>query len=74
MEVIWRFQTGKAPFRNCPLTYLRWRYARSVRGGESSRDKLTAFLISLFLGGLGADWFYLSLGNPVYIIAGQIHL
>ena len=59
---------------------LKWKYVRvarsirSVRSGESSKDKLTAFLLSLFLGGLGADWFYLSLGNAVYIIAGQVHL
>ena len=27
------------------------------------RSKLTAFLLSLFVGGLGVDWFYLSLGS-----------
>jgi TM2 domain-containing membrane protein YozV len=38
------------------------------------KDKLTAFLLSLFLGKLGADWFYLSAGHPGYIIAGLIKL
>ena len=27
------------------------------------RPKLTAFLLSIFFGGLGVDWFYLSLGS-----------
>ena len=34
------------------------------------KTKLTAFLLSLFLGFFGVDWFYLSLANPFYIIAG----
>lgn len=45
----------------------------SVDGEECSyqqRSKLAAFLISLFVGGLGVDWFYLSIGNGCYICAG----
>jgi len=33
-------------------------------------DKLTAFLLSLFLGTVGADWFYLSNGDAGYVVAG----
>lgn len=38
------------------------------------RSKLAAFLISLFAGTLGADWFYLALGNGLYIFAGIVKL
>ncbi|CAF0871188.1 unnamed protein product [Rotaria sp. Silwood1] len=34
------------------------------------KSKLAAFLLSFFVGGLGADWFYLSVGNGGYIAAG----
>ena len=34
------------------------------------KSKLAAFLLSFCLGGLGADWFYLSVGNGGYIAAG----
>ena len=34
------------------------------------KSKLTAFLLSFFLGLLGADWFYLSQGSGAYICAG----
>ncbi|CAF0945865.1 unnamed protein product [Rotaria sp. Silwood1] len=36
--------------------------------------KLTAFLLSFFVGFFGVDWFYLSVSNPAYIIAGIIKL
>lgn len=36
--------------------------------------KLTAFLLSFFVGFFGIDWFYLSVGNAAYIIAGFIKL
>jgi TM2 domain-containing membrane protein YozV len=36
--------------------------------------KLTAFLLSFFLGFFGADWFYLSAGNGGYIAAGVFKL
>ncbi|CAF1165870.1 unnamed protein product [Adineta steineri] len=38
------------------------------------KSKLTAFLLSFFLGIFGVDWFYLSCGNFAYIIAGIIKL
>ena len=38
------------------------------------RSKLAAFLLSFFIGGLGADWFYLSVGNAGYIVAGVFKL
>jgi hypothetical protein len=38
------------------------------------KDKLTAFLISLLIGQLGADWFYLSQNNAGYIAAGFFKL
>ena len=41
---------------------------------EEKRSKLVAFLLSLFLGGFGVDWFYLSKGFLIYIIAGIIKL
>ncbi|CAF0798823.1 unnamed protein product [Adineta steineri] len=34
------------------------------------KSKLAAFLLSFFLGGFGADWFYLSVGNGGYIAGG----
>jgi len=36
----------------------------------SQKSKLAAFLLSFFVGGFGADWFYLSVGNGGYIVAG----
>lgn len=38
------------------------------------KSKLTAFLLSFFVGVFGVDWFYLCLGNAGYIIAGVIKL
>ncbi len=34
------------------------------------KSKLAAFLLSFFLGGFGADWYYLSVGNSGYIAGG----
>jgi hypothetical protein len=52
-----------------------WTYSRQARGNETKCDyqqksKLAAFILSFFLGGLGADWYYLSVGNGGYIAAG----
>ena len=41
---------------------------------QDQKSKLTAFLLSLFLGSFGADWFYLSLGYFSYVIVGIIKL
>jgi hypothetical protein len=38
------------------------------------KSKLAAFLLSFLVGGLGADWFYLSVGNGGYIAAGVFKL
>lgn len=38
------------------------------------RDKLTAFLLSFFVGGLGIDWFYLCRKNAGYIVGGIFKL
>ena len=38
------------------------------------KSKLAAFLLSFFIGGFGADWFYLSVGNGGYIAAGVFKL
>lgn len=38
------------------------------------KSKLTAFLLSFFAGGVGADWFYLARGNGGYIAAGVFKL
>jgi len=41
---------------------------------HKGKSKLTAFLISLFVGGVGGDWFYLSGGNTWYIVMGFFKL
>jgi ethanolamine ammonia-lyase large subunit len=38
------------------------------------KSKLTAFLLSFFVGFLGIDWFYLSVGNIFYILAGLLKM
>ena len=40
----------------------------------AQKSKLTAFLISFFLGAVGGDWFYLSQGTAGYIVAGLFKL
>ena len=41
---------------------------------SEKKSKLVAFLLSFFLGGLGADWFYLSQGVFSYIMVGIIKM
>lgn len=38
------------------------------------KDKTTAFVLSLFLGPFGADWFYLASGNGAYVFGGFMKL
>ncbi len=38
------------------------------------KEKLTAFLLSFFVGNFGADWFYLANGNSDYEVAAIIKL
>lgn len=53
-----------------------WTYGRdgATQCSYQQKSKLAAFLLSFFLGGLGADWFYLSVGNAGYIVAGVFKL
>jgi hypothetical protein len=56
----------------CQYGYITWYYMENC--AYQQRSKLTAFLLSFFLGPLGVDWFYLSRGNGGYIVAGIIKL
>jgi len=49
-----------------------WTYSRNNPNvcDYQQKSKLGAFLLSFFVGGLGADWYYLSVGNGGYIAAG----
>lgn len=53
-----------------------WVLARDDSGlcTYQQKSKLAAFLLSFFVGGFGADWFYLSVGNAGYIVAGVFKL
>jgi hypothetical protein len=56
----------------CYRGYISWYYMEPC--AYEQRSKLTAFLVSFFVGILGIDWFYLSRGNGGYIVAGIIKL
>lgn len=56
----------------CYPGYITWHLMEAC--AYDQRSKLTAFLVSFFVGTLGVDWFYLSRGNPGYVIAGIIKL
>jgi hypothetical protein len=56
----------------CYRGYITWRYFGVCN--YEQRTKLTAFLVSFFVGIFGIDWFYLSRGNAGYVIAGIIKL
>ena len=47
---------------------------RKAEVEPEKKSKLAAFLLSFFLGGFGADWFYLSRGVFTYIMVGIIKL
>lgn len=47
---------------------------RKADNTEPNKSKLVAFLLSFFVGGFGADWFYLSNGVFTYIMVGIIKL
>jgi hypothetical protein len=49
-----------------------WALSKSASQGciYPQKSKLAAFLLSFFVGGFGADWYYLSVGNSGYIAAG----
>merc|ERR1711997_147906 len=58
-------------FCECEEGYIHW---EGEPCAYEQKSKLTAFLLSFFLGILGADWFYLSQGQAGYIVAGLIKL
>ena len=47
----------------CSTGWLSLTSAAADTCNYAQRDKLTAFLLSFFLGWTGADWFYLAQGN-----------
>jgi hypothetical protein len=56
----------------CNPGWITWK-----NGDECSykqKTKLEALLLSLFVGGLGVDWFILARGNAGYIVAGVFKL
>ncbi|KAH3762826.1 hypothetical protein Pelo_5329 [Pelomyxa schiedti] len=50
------------------------RMADSTACNYEGKSKLTAFLLSFFVGSFGADWFYLARGSGGYIAAGVFKL
>ncbi|CAF0899463.1 unnamed protein product [Adineta ricciae] len=56
----------------CYPGYITWYFMDTC--SYEQRKKLTAFLLSFFVGTLGIDWFYLSRGYAGYIVAGIIKL
>lgn len=66
-----RNQTGY-----CCVCERGWLVARDASNAcvYQQKSKLAAFLLSFFIGGLGADWFYLSVANGGYIAAGVFKL
>ena len=59
---------------SAPLDQMENERAEEDASKPEKRSKLAAFLLSFFLGGFGADWFYLSRGDFVYIMVGIIKL
>ena len=56
----------------CYRGYISWWFMDACN--YEQRKKLTAFLLSFFVGIFGVDWFYLSRGHGGYIAAGIIKL
>ncbi|CAF1093453.1 unnamed protein product [Adineta steineri] len=56
----------------CYRGYITWKFMDVCN--YKQRTKLTAFLVSFFVGIFGIDWFVLSQGKAGYIIAGIIKL
>jgi len=56
----------------CYRGYITWRFMEVCN--YQQRTKLTAFLVSFFVGIFGIDWFVLSRGQAGYIIGGIIKL
>lgn len=62
----------RADVCQCYRGYITWKWMEVCN--YEQRTKLTAFLVSFFVGILGIDWFVLARGNAGYIIAGIIKL
>ena len=56
----------------CKSGYIKWQNGTTC--GYQQSEQLTTFLLSLFVGGLGVDWFVLAKGNGGYIAAGVFKL
>ena len=56
----------------CYRGYITWHFMEVC--AYEQRTKLSAFLVSFFVGLFGIDWFVLSRGNPGYIVTGIIKL
>ena len=56
----------------CYRGYISWYFTEICT--YEQRSKLTAFLVSFFVGIFGIDWFVLSRGNIGFIIAGLIKM
>ncbi len=56
----------------CDKGYITWKNSEPCSYEQFSQQ--TTFLLSLFLGGLGVDWFVLAKGNAGYIVAGVFKL
>jgi len=65
-------ETAKYNLCKCDEGYIHSEDGKPCEYAQKS--KLTAFLISFFLGAVGGDWFYLSQGTAGYIIAGLFKL
>ena len=55
-----------------PLTSTTDKAEEEAPDDVEQRSKLIAFLLSFFLGGFGAEWFYLSRGFQTYILVGIV--
>ncbi|KAI8804997.1 hypothetical protein BJ742DRAFT_741721 [Cladochytrium replicatum] len=51
-----------------------WKTNNGTPCSYEQTSKLVAFLVSLFVGELGVDWFILAKGNAGYIVAGVFKL
>jgi hypothetical protein len=56
----------------CQKGWITW--GNSEECGYEQKSILIAFLLSLFAGSFGLDWFYLACNDAVYIVVGIIKL
>lgn len=60
--------------RVCKLQKERITQKGNMKDTYERKPKWPTFLISIFVGSLGIDWFYLARGSTVYIVAGVCKL